>query len=147
MALLTNPISRNYSIIDTYTAGIQLLGFEVKSLKIPRGSIKGAFIRVFTNGAWIEKMQIMPYQATNTSASYNQLRSRKLLLKKAELRKLTEQVAQKGLTILPLELHNNRGRIELTIALVRHLNKHDKREVIKEKDANKEIARLVKTMR
>ena len=147
MILQTNSVSNNYQIIDTYTAGIQLLGLEVKSLKSGRGSIKGSFVRVFTNGAWIEKMQIPPYQADNTVASYIPTRSRKLLLRKPELRKLTGKVAEKGLTVVPIELHNDNGRIVLKIALVRHLNKHDKREVIKKKDAAKEIARTLKTLR
>ena len=147
MLLLSHSVSNSYTIIDTYTAGIQLVGFEVKSLKLKKGSIKGAFVRVFSNGAWIEKMQIPPYQTANTAASYNQFRSRKLLLTKPQLRSLVQQVSQKGLTILPTMIHNDNGRITVTIALVRHMNKHDKRDVIKKKDAAKEIARTLKMAR
>lgn len=147
MLLLSNPLSGNYEIIDKYTAKMQLLGHEVKSLKAKRGSIKGAFVRVLLDGAWIEKMTIPPYQVGNTSAAYDTMRSRKVLMTKAELRKLSAKTAEKGLTALPIELYNNAGRIEVIIALVKHLNKHDKREVIKAKEAKLEIARTLKNIR
>lgn len=147
ISLPHNPISSSYEIIEKFTCGIKLLGSEVKALKTGKGSLKGSFIISDTQNAWIKKMNIPAYQPSNTPPSYNPLRDRKLLLHKHELKKMAGMLTQKGLTALPLEMYNQNGFITLSMALVRHLNKHDKREVLKERDAKREIERSLKIQR
>jgi SsrA-binding protein len=147
VSLPHNSITSSYEIIEKFTCGMKLNGNEVKALKTGKGSLKGSFIVADTQNAWLNKATIPPYQEANAGTSYNPTRPRKLLLHKHELKKIAGMLTQKGLTALPLEMYNQNGFITLSIALVRHLNKHDKREVLKERDAKKGIERSLKTQR
>lgn len=141
-----NPIENkkayfDYEILETFEAGLILLGLEVKSLRAGKASIAGSHVLVRGNEGWLINADIPPYQPGNTPASYDQKRTRKLLLKKSEIKELLGKTHKTGLTIVPLKLYNKGQRIKLLIGLVRHKKKHDKRETIKRRDVEREIGR------
>jgi len=131
----------DYEILETYEAGLELFGFEVKAIKIGRVSLAGSFAVIKDNEAWLLNANISPYQAKNTPNSYDQARSRKLLLRKSEIRELIGKASQKGLTIVPLRMYNKNRKIKLEIGVARHKKLRDKREAIKERDTKREIER------
>lgn len=144
--IIVNKRARfDYEILETYEAGMELFGFEAKAIKSGRMSMSGAFVVIRRNEAYLLNATIPPYQAVNTPAGYDQARSRKLLLHKAEIRELIGKSSQKGLTLAPLKVYNKRGRIKILIGLARHKQQHDKRETIKKREAAREIERTTKS--
>jgi SsrA-binding protein len=134
----------NYEILEKIEAGIELLGFEVKSLKKGQGSLEGAHITVRGREAFVINMQIPPYQPANTPKNYDPIRNRRLLVTKKEMERLSKEEAQKGLTIIPLSVYNKGRKLKLEVAIVRGKKKYDKRESIKKRDAGREIRRDLK---
>lgn len=134
----------NYEILDEYEAGIELLGLEVKSLREHHGQIEGAHVIVRGGEAYLIGMDLPPYQANNAGPEYNPLRTRKLLLKKNEIKELADKDAQKGLTIVPLSLYSKSRKIKIRIAVVRGKKKFDKRETIKKRETDRDIRREMK---
>ena len=134
----------NYEILEKIEAGIELLGFEVKSLKGGQGSLEGAHITVRGNEVFVINMQIPPYQPANTPKNYDPLRNRRLLVTKKEINRLKGEESQKGLTIVPISVYNKGRKLKLEIAIVRGKKKYDKREVIKRRDTEREIRRDLK---
>lgn len=134
----------NYEILERIEAGIELLGFEVKSLKGGQGSLEGAHIIMRGNEAFVINMQIPPYQPANTPKDYDPIRNRKLLLTKKEIIDLGKKEGQKWLTIIPLSVYNKGKKVKLEIAVVRGKKKYDKRETIKKRDTEREIERDLK---
>jgi SsrA-binding protein len=134
----------NYEVIEKYEAGIELLGFEVKSIVGGRAILAGSFVIVRGGEVFIVGMQIPPYQAGNTPLGYDPIRTRKLLLNKQEIIELADADGEKGLTIIPLSLYNKRGKIKLEIAIAKGKKIHDKRESIKKRDVDREIRREYK---
>ena len=132
----------NYEIIEKMEAGIELLGFEVKSLKKGQGSLDGSHITIRGNEAFVINMQIPPYQPANTPKDYDPVRNRRLLLTKNEINNLAGAEGQKGLTIVPLSVYNKGRKLKLEIAIVRGKKKSDKRESIKKRDVEREIRRM-----
>lgn len=127
-------VTYDYSIIDKYTAGIQLTGTEVKSIKTLNASIAEAFCSILNDEIYIRNMHIHGY-ATIEHTNHIPIRDRKLLLKKAEISKLIKAVKEKGLSILPLNiLLSDSGFIKVEIAVGKSKKTYDKRESIKEKD-------------
>ena len=142
MSLITNrKVSFNYEIIDKYVAGIELFGFEVKSLKGGHGSLEGAHVTVRGGEAYVVSMFVPPYQANNTPKDYDPYRNRKLLLQKSEILSLNKVESTKGLTIVPLSVYNKGKKIKLDIATAKGKKKFDKRESIKKRDVSREIRR------
>lgn len=133
----------NYEILDKYEAGIELYGFEVKSVKKGHGSLDGTRVVIRDNQAYLIGVNIPPYQVGNTPAGYEPTRTRKLLLTKKEIKELTYRGEQSGLTIIPLSLYNKGRRIKVSIALARGKKKYDKRETLKKRDADREIRRTL----
>jgi len=134
----------NYEILEKMEAGIELLGFEVKSLKKGQGSLEGSHVTVRGNEVFIINMQIPPYQPANTPKDYNPIRNRRLLLTKKEISRLSGEENQKRLTIVPLSVYNKGRKIKIEIAIVHGKKKHDKRETIKKRDTEREIRRTLK---
>lgn len=134
----------DYEILETYEAGIELRGFEVKAAKSGHINLTGAYAVIKDNEAWLLNAAISPYQAKNTPQDYDQIRSRRLLLHRPEIKELIGKSAQKGLTIVPLKVYTKRGRIKILVGLGRHKKKQDKRESIKRREAGREIAREIK---
>ncbi|MFA7216436.1 MAG: SsrA-binding protein SmpB [Candidatus Paceibacterota bacterium] len=142
MALVSNKkIYLNYEVLENYTAGIELFGFEVKSLKRSQGSLEGSHITIRGNEAFLVGMFIPPYQENNTPKDYDSHRNRKLLLKKDEIIELEKIEKAKGLTITPISVYNKGKYIKVDIAIARGKKKFDKRETLKKKDTLRDIER------
>ena len=131
----------NYDILEKYEAGIELFGFEVKSIKGGHGSLEGTRVIIRDNEAYLIGVNIPPYQTGNTPAGYDPTRTRKLLLTKKEIKELIGKGEQAGLTIVPLSLYNKGGRVKVSIAVAKGRKKYDKREVLKKRDAERDIRR------
>ncbi|ETB64005.1 TPA: SsrA-binding protein SmpB [Candidatus Nomurabacteria bacterium] len=134
----------NYSIEDTYEAGIELTGGEVKSIRSGSGNINSAFCIVRGGEAFIIGMNIPPYQPKNTSDGYDPEKTRKLLLSKKEIKKLGEKDDIKGLTLVPLSVYSKGPYIKVSIAIGRGKKTYDKRETIKGRDLDREMEREYK---
>ncbi len=133
--------------MQTYTAGIELTGAEVKTVRSKQGKLDGSRVIIRGGEAFVVGLSIPPYQQGNTPAGYDPARTRKLLLKKSEIAELADEESKKGLTIVPLELYNAGRYLKVRIAIVRGKNKSDKREDLKRKDAQREIDRAMRTKR
>ncbi|MGI6340750.1 MAG: SsrA-binding protein SmpB [Minisyncoccales bacterium] len=134
-----------YEILETFEAGIELLGFEVKSLKIKGGvNLAATYILIQKNSKgkaeafWVGA-KIMPYQPNNIYIEYNPGRNRKLLLKKKEINYLLGRTEEKGLTLMPVMLYTKRGFIKMELALVRGKKSRDKRASIKKREIDRKI--------
>ena len=134
----------NHEILETFEAGLELFGHEVKSLRDGQGSLKGAHVVIRGGEAFLVGAHIPPYQGTNTPESYDPERARRLLLSKKELSKLTGTERQQGLTIVPISVYNKSRFLKIKIALVRGKKKHDKRHAIKKRDTERELKRDLK---
>jgi len=135
-------IFHDYKILETYEAGISLKGHEVKAIKKGMSSIKGAYVKIINEEAFLIGAIIPPYQPENTPKDYDPQRTRKLLLKKREIEGLIGK--KKGLTLMPIKLYNKKGKVKLEIGLAQKLKKYDKRELIKKKEEKRKIDRIVK---
>lgn len=133
-----------YEILDTYEAGIELFGFEVKSVKTGHINLTGSFAIIKDSQAWLINATIPAYQPKNAPKNYDPIRTRRLLLRKKELKELIGASAQKGLTMVPLKMYNKKGLIKLLIGLSRHKKQKDKRETIKKRDIEREVRRELK---
>jgi SsrA-binding protein len=139
-----NPRARHeYQILDSWEAGLVLRGTEVKSLRAGRGSLIGAFGRVKRGEVWLEGMHIPPYEAGNVH-NHDPLRTRKLLLHRQQIRRLLGAVEQKGCTLVPLELYFRGPHAKVLVALARGKKEHDRREEIRRREAEREMARAVR---
>ena len=148
MGLVENKyIGREYEILESFDAGIELLGHEVKSLKSGRGSLKGAYVIIRGGEAFITGMHIPAYQPANTPKGYDEYRPRRLLLTKKEIFRLLGLEKERGLTILPKKVYNKGNKLKVALVVVRKLKKHDKRELLKKKEANRETERFLKEER
>jgi SsrA-binding protein len=146
MMYAENPKARfDYEILDTYEAGIKLLGFEVKSVKKGRCSIVGTRCIVRGGEVYIVGMKIDPYQVGNTALGYDPLQTRKLLLRKKQILELEKNGDLKGNTIIPLVVYGEKNLIKVKIALCRGKKIHDKRESLKKRDTDRTLAREYKT--
>ncbi|MBI4119305.1 MAG: SsrA-binding protein SmpB [Parcubacteria group bacterium] len=134
----------DYEILETYEAGIELRGFEVKAIRSGRMNLAGSYAVVKDNQLWLLNADIPPYQPKNTPVDYNSKRSRRLLLRKEEIKELIGRTHEKGLTLLPLKVYNKGRFIKIEIGLGRHKKKADKREAIKKRDTEREIRRTLK---
>jgi len=134
----------DYEIFEKYEAGIELYGFEVKSVKTGHLSLKGSFVIIKNMEAFLINAYISPYQANNTPKDYDPLRTRKLLLKKNEIKSLIGKQKQKGLTLVPLKAYNRKGKIKIEIGLAKSKKKFDKREKIKKREFERERERALK---
>jgi SsrA-binding protein len=134
----------DYEVMEEFEAGIELLGFEVKSIRVGRAVLSGSHVIVRGGEAYIIGMQIPPYQAGNTLDTYDPLQTRKLLLTKREIGTLEKAEGTKGLTIVPISLYNKKRKIKVRIAIVRGKKKFDKRETIKKRDTDRDLRRELK---
>jgi SsrA-binding protein len=145
VSVARNPrAAHDYHIVESYETGIVLTGTEVKSLRQGKGSIKEAFGLIKRGEVWLEGMHITPYEQGNRY-NHDPVRSRKLLLHKREIERLVGAVEQKGFALVPLELYFSNGRAKVTLALGRGKKVYDRREDIKRRIADREMARAMKT--
>jgi SsrA-binding protein len=133
-----------YQFIDTYEAGISLTGTEIKSIRFGNANLRDAFCMFIGNELYIKNLYIAPYKE-GSYANHDPVRERKLLLKKAELKKLKRRVDEKGMTIVPYKMYlNDRGIAKVEISLAQGKKSYDKRETIKERDTKRELDRARK---
>jgi SsrA-binding protein len=141
------PIAENrkarfdYNILETFKAGLVLIGPEVKSIRLGRVNLKDSFGRVEKGEVWIYGMHISPYQKEERLSP---TRPRKILLKKKELVKLTGKVAERGLTLVPLKLYFDGNWAKIELGLAKAKRKYEKREAIQRKAVKREIEKALK---
>lgn len=132
--------SFEYEFIEKFTAGIKLMGSEVKSIRNHKVSISEGYCYIKGGELYIKGMNISEYKESGIHTNHDPIRLRKLLLNKKEIIKLDENIQQKGLTIVPISvIINDRGLIKLEIALCRGKKLHDKRDSIKKRDLEREL--------
>jgi len=133
-----------YQILEKFEAGISLIGQEVKSIKTRGVNLAGSYVVIKNSEAFWIGARISPYQPKNIPPDYNPERSRKLLLKKSEIKYLIGKTKQKGLTLIPLRVYTKRGKIKLEFGIARGKKKVDKRELIKKREIEREIRKAMK---
>lgn len=133
----------DYFIEDKYEAGISLHGTEVKSLRMGKCSVKESFLRIENGEVFIYGMHISPYEKGNIF-NKDPLRVRKLLMHKAEINKITGKIAEKGYTLVPLQVYFKGSLAKVEIGLARGKKLYDKRQDLKAKDAKRDIERALK---
>lgn len=133
----------NFFIEDTYEAGMVLLGTEVKSLRLGRANLKDSYARIKKGEVFVHQIHISAYPFA-FYGNHDPLRKRKLLLHKDEIKKLYGKVNEKGLSLIPLKLYFQNGKVKLTIALAKGKRKYDKRETIRRRDEKRDLERSEK---
>ena len=134
----------NYEILETYEAGIELKGTEVKSVRASKVNLTEGFISIDNGEAFLKQVHISPYEQGNIF-NVDPVRVRKLLLHKREIKKLIGETAQKGFTLVPLSMYLRNGKVKLSLGLARGKNTHDKRQDMAKKDAQRSIERAMKS--
>ena len=146
MALVENKkVGLDYAILETIEAGLELLGFEVKSLRAGQGSLKGARVVARGGEAYLVGASIPAWQVANAPKSYDPERTRRLLLSQKEIAHVASAEGEKGLTIVPLKVYNRGRRLKLAIAIARGKKKEDKRHTIRAREEKRRIERTLKT--
>lgn len=131
-----------YEILDTFEAGIELKGPEVKSLRAGQVSFQDSFARVDGGEVWLHSLHISPYEQANRFNA-DPTRPRRLLLRRPEIRTLAVKTEEKGLTLVPLDIYFVRGYAKLTLAVARGKKLHDKRETLKRRQQDREARRAM----
>jgi SsrA-binding protein len=132
-----------FHIEETLEAGIVLLGSEIKALREGKANLKDSYGRIEGDEVWLWNAHISPY-APASQFGHEPTRTRKLLLHREEISRLTGKVQERGLTLVPLRLYFKRGRAKVELALARGKKHHDKRDAIRERDVRREIDRAMK---
>ena len=139
-----NPVAyHNFNIEDKYEAGIVLTGTEIKSIRKGSANLKDCYARIKNDEVFLVNMYIAPYEEGNLF-NHEETRSRKLLLHKKQIKKLAVKVEQEGYTLIPLKIYFVRGRAKVELGVCRGKKNYDKRETIKERDINRDIAKQIK---
>ena len=143
-AIAENRKARHdYHVLDTWEAGVALLGTEVKAIREGRVNLRDSYARVENGEIWLMNVHISPYSHRGY-AEHTEKRQRKLLLHRHEIRKLVGQTAEKGLTLVPLEMYFKKGRVKVVIALAKGKQAHDKRETLRMREVDRETRAAVK---
>ncbi|HAA27937.1 MAG TPA: SsrA-binding protein [Cyanobacteria bacterium UBA11371] len=133
-----------YEILETYEAGIELKGTEVKSIRQGKANLKDGYGLIRNGEAWLLNVHISPYTSSGEYFNHDPRRTRKLLLHKQEIRKLIGKVEQKGLTLVPLKMYLKKGLVKVTLGLGKGKKLHDKRDDIKERQDKRDMERAMK---
>lgn len=133
----------DYHILDTWEAGIALLGTEVKAIREGSVNLRDSYARIDNGEVWLLNLHISPYSHTGY-AHHDERRTRKLLLHRHEIHKLTGRVMEKGLTLVPLRMYMKNGRVKVALSLVKGKQAHDKRETIRRREVDRETRAAVK---
>jgi len=142
MSLITNKKAHfNYEITETYVAGIELFGFEVKSLRKGLGSLNGSYVTVRGGEAYLLGAFVPAFQEKNAPKDYDPHRNRKLLLTKDEIKILGDIEKAKGLTIVPISVYNKGRVLKMDLGIGKGKKKYDKRESLKKQDTERETRR------
>ena len=134
----------NYFFEERHEAGVVLQGWEVKALREGKVQITDGYVVIKDGELFLIGCQINPLRTASTHVNPEAARTRKLLLKKDEIRRLIGKVEQKGYTLVPLNLHSKDGRVKCEVALAKGKAEHDKRDTIKEREGKREVERAMK---
>jgi len=140
--ILNRKARFNFQVIETFDAGIALVGSEVKAVRAGRISLAEAYCKFQDTELFLMGCHISRYERASTHEAIDPLRPRKLLLRKSQLKRLRGKVTERGLTIIPLRVYNDRHLIKVELALARGKKKADKREEIKKRDTQREARGL-----
>jgi SsrA-binding protein len=142
--IATNRRARfEYEVLERVEAGIALVGPEVKSLRAGKASLADAYAQVRRGEVWLQNLHISPYDPASRE-NPDPRRERKLLLHRKEIERLDGKVRERGLTLVPLALYFKNGRAKVELALVRGKRQHDKREAIRQRETDRELARTLR---
>ena len=145
MSIIQNKKAfHDYFIEERFETGLVLQGWEVKAIRAGRAQLKEAYVVVQGAELYLIGSHISPMTSTSTHVAADPVRTRKLLLHSEEIQKLIGKVERAGYTLVPLDLHYTRGRIKLNIGLAKGKKQHDKRQVERDKDWQREQQRLLK---
>ncbi|AHJ31024.1 SsrA-binding protein SmpB [Nodularia spumigena CS-584] len=133
-----------YEILETFEAGVELTGTEVKSIRAGRVNLQDGYALIRNGEAWLINVHISPYNASGQYFNHEPRRTRKLLLHRQEIRKLIGKVEQEGLTLVPLKMYLKRGWVKVSIALGKGKKLHDKRESLKRRQDQRDMQRAMK---
>lgn len=148
MSIIDNKKAfHDYFIEERFEAGMALEGWEVKSIRAGRAQLKEAYVIVRNGEVFLFGSHISPLATASTHVQPDPVRTRKLLLKAEEIKRLIGKVERAGYTLVPLNLHYTRGRIKCEIGLAKGKKQHDKRDTERERDAQREISRVMKQNR
>jgi SsrA-binding protein len=148
MSIIQNKKAfHDYFIEDRHEAGLMLEGWEVKSIRAGRVQIKEAYVLAKDGALWLFGCHISPLATASTHIHPDATRTRKLLLHKNEIEKLSGKVQRAGYTLMPLDMHYKGGRVKLDIGLAKGKKEHDKRDTERERDAKREVAQAMKKER
>lgn len=136
----------DYEIVDTYEAGVVLVGTEVKSLRLGKAQLKDSYASIEADELWLHHMHISPYEQGNIQ-NHDPTRKRKLLLHRQELRKLKIRLEERGYTLVPLAIYFKGKVAKIELGLARGKKLHDKRQAIGEREAKREMDRRMKERR
>ncbi len=134
----------NYEILETFEAGIELFGIEVKSLKKGQGSLDGSHVLVRGGEAFAVNTFVPPYQEKNTPKDYDPRRNRKLLLTRKDIARLASLGEGKGLTVVPISIYNKGPFVKVSVAVVRGKKRFDKRATTMKRETDREARRVMK---
>ena len=133
----------DFHVLDTWEAGIALLGTEIKAIREGRVNLRDSYARLDNGEIWLLNVHISPYSHTGYDR-HDERRQRKLLLHRHEIQKMTGRVAEKGLTLVPLRMYFKNGRVKVALALAKGKQAHDKRETIRRREVDRETRAAVK---
>jgi len=136
----------DFHILETFEAGIVLLGTEVKSIREGRVNLRDSFARVEDGEVFLYNVNISPYSHRGY-VDHEPLRRRKLLLNRDEIRKLIGKTVERGMTLVPIRLYYKKGRVKVAVSLAKGKKEYDKRETIKRREADRETRAAIKTRR
>ena len=136
----------DYHLLDTFEAGVALLGTEVKSIREGGANLRDSFARIEGGEVWIYNVHISAYRNRGYS-DHDPLRKRKLLLHRQEIRKLIGKTVEKGMTLVPVRLYYKNGRVKIAVSLAKGKKDYDKRETIKRREADRETRAAIKSRR
>lgn len=145
MSLIENQrVKFDYTILEELEAGLELFGFEVKSLRAKRGSLKGARVIARGGEAYLVGASVPPWQTANTPQSYDPERARRLLLTRKEIVRIASAETEKGLTTVPIGVYNKGRNLKIRIAIARGKKKEDKRQTIRAREEGRQMERSLK---
>lgn len=136
--------SFDFELLETFEAGIELLGVEVKSVRAGHMSLRGAFVTMHNGSAFLTNANIPPWQAANTPPGYDATRSRRLLLTASQLKLFIGKIREQGLTIVPVRVYPKRYVIKIEIALAKGKKAYNKKEKKKEQDIKRDVDRMLR---
>jgi SsrA-binding protein len=142
VAISNRRARHEYFVIDVYECGIVLVGSEVKSIRDGRANLSDAYARIDNGEVWLYGMHVSPYPFTRDNPDPD--RKRKLLLHRAEIDRLVGKLSEAGLTLVPLKVYFENGKVKIELAVARGKRQWDKRQAMAERDANRETERAVR---